>query len=393
MTEKYEFIDGEAGNFPVQQMCTWAGVSTSGFYHWRSRPSDSQETYGYRRVHAALQRMNVQAGAELVRALMRELGLVPCQPRPWRATTIADDAAPATPDLLARDFTADAPGRKLVSDITYVHTWAGFLYRTTVIDCHTKAVVGWAMADHMKTSLISDALDMAARNIDLAEGCIFHSDRGSQGGQHPVLDGPLASGQQHGAPLGALVGRGFRGQRFGARSEAAGEPGEDHRAHRKAQGAKSDQGIPTPGPRDLARRRVLPAEHQGQGHDGQFPVVELVLALLRGGHRADDVVAGGAAALLDHGAEVVGQVRLDLGRRLPVVRTGDEEPVDLLAHPGPLVAGDAEQVQDRVLGERVRQVLYQVRGRSLLRHLVEQGVREQHDPLPHLVDPLLGERL
>ncbi|MCX5096454.1 IS3 family transposase [Streptomyces sp. NBC_00365] len=199
VTEKYEFIDGEADNFPVQQMCTWAGVSTSGFYHWRSRPlsatakrraelravilqvfSDSQETYGYRRVHAVLQRMNVQAGAELVRALMRELRLVPCQPRPWRATTIADDAAPATPDLLARDFTADAPGRKLVSDITYVHTWAGFLYLATVIDCHTKAVVGWAMADHMKTSLVSDALDMAARNIDLAEGCIFHSDRGSQ---------------------------------------------------------------------------------------------------------------------------------------------------------------------------------------------------------------------
>ncbi|MFF7581134.1 hypothetical protein ACFZBE_40320 [Streptomyces sp. NPDC008061] len=64
----------------------------------------------------ALQRMTVQAGAELVRALMRELGLVPCQPRPSRATTIADEAEPATPDLLARDFTADAPGRKLVSD-------------------------------------------------------------------------------------------------------------------------------------------------------------------------------------------------------------------------------------------------------------------------------------
>ncbi|MEU9546725.1 IS3 family transposase [Streptomyces mirabilis] len=129
MTEKYEFIDGEAGNFPVQQMCIWAGVSTSGFYHWGSRPlsatakrraelravilqvfSDSQETYGYRRVHAALQRMNVQAGAELVRALMRELGLVPCQPRPWRATTTADDAAPATPDLLAGSVTVPHPG-------------------------------------------------------------------------------------------------------------------------------------------------------------------------------------------------------------------------------------------------------------------------------------------
>ncbi|MGW1617350.1 IS3 family transposase, partial [Streptomyces sp. NPDC002285] len=144
MTEKYEFIGGEAGNFPVQQMCTWAGVSTSGVYHWRSRPlsatakrraelravslqvfSDSQETYGYRRVHAVLKRMYVQAGAELVRALMRELGLVPCQPRPWGATTIADDAAPATPGLLARDFTADAPGRELGSDITYVRSHLG----------------------------------------------------------------------------------------------------------------------------------------------------------------------------------------------------------------------------------------------------------------------------
>ncbi|WP_406320763.1 IS3 family transposase [Streptomyces sp. NBC_01637] len=96
MTEKYEFIDDEADNSPVQRMCTWSGVSTSGFYHWRSRPlsatakrraelravilqifSDSQETYGYRRIHAVLQGMDVQAGAELVRALMRELGLVP----------------------------------------------------------------------------------------------------------------------------------------------------------------------------------------------------------------------------------------------------------------------------------------------------------------------------
>ncbi|WP_406503175.1 IS3 family transposase [Streptomyces sp. NBC_00212] len=95
-------------------------------------------------------------------------------------TSIADSAAPATPDLMARDFTADSPGRKLVSDITYIHTWAGFLYLATVIDCHTKAVVGWAMADHMKSSPISDALDMTARNIDLADGCIFHSDRGTQ---------------------------------------------------------------------------------------------------------------------------------------------------------------------------------------------------------------------
>ncbi|SCF90987.1 hypothetical protein GA0115254_124328 [Streptomyces sp. Ncost-T10-10d] len=125
MTEKYEFIDGEADNFPVQQMCTWAGVSTSGFYHWRSRPVSATAKRRAELRAVILQVFSDSAGAELVRALMRELGLVPCRPRPWRATTIADDVAPATPDLLARDFTADAPGRKLVSDITYVHTWAG----------------------------------------------------------------------------------------------------------------------------------------------------------------------------------------------------------------------------------------------------------------------------
>ncbi|QCX82512.1 hypothetical protein C9F11_44750 (plasmid) [Streptomyces sp. YIM 121038] len=113
MTEKYEFIDGESGTCPVRRMCAWAGVSTSGFCHWRSRPllatagrraelkeiicqvfSDARETYGCWRVHAALKRMTVQAGPELVRALMRELGLVPCRPRPWRLTTVTDGTAP-----------------------------------------------------------------------------------------------------------------------------------------------------------------------------------------------------------------------------------------------------------------------------------------------------------
>jgi transposase InsO family protein len=199
VSDKCEFIDGEKEDYPVRSMCAWIGISSSGFYDWQSREisataerreelkaiirhvfTDSDETYGYRRVHAALVRRGVQAGLELVRALMRELGLVPCQPRPWRITTVPDDAADATPDLMKRDFTADAPGRKLVGDITYIHTWAGFLYLATVIDCHTKAVVGWATASHMKTTLIADAIDMAARNIDLEDGCVFHSDRGSQ---------------------------------------------------------------------------------------------------------------------------------------------------------------------------------------------------------------------
>jgi transposase InsO family protein len=180
-------------------MCSLLGVSKSGFYEWRGRPASataerrddlkaliidvfdgSDGTYGYRRVHAALARRGVQAGPELVRALMRELGLVACQPRPWRpATTVAGDAG-AIPDLVARDFSAAEPGVKMVGDITYIKTWEGWLYLATVIDCCTKEVVGYAMADHMRTALINAALEMAARNHALAPGAIFHSDRGCQ---------------------------------------------------------------------------------------------------------------------------------------------------------------------------------------------------------------------
>jgi putative transposase len=194
VTSKYEFIDAEEGNYPMTKMFLWAGVSSSGFYEWRKRPTSataqrrehlktliseiftaSDGTYGYRRVHAVLARSEVPAGLELVRALMRELGLVPCQPRPWRpVTTVAGDAA-ALPDLVRRDFTAAKPGTKLVGDITYIRTWAGWLYLATVIDCATKACIGYAMADHMRTSLVTEALDMAANRYDIT-GAIFHSD-------------------------------------------------------------------------------------------------------------------------------------------------------------------------------------------------------------------------
>ena len=140
----------------------------------------SDGTYGYRRLHQELVRGGEQVGPELVRELMRELGLVACQPRPWRTTTVQDGEQTATPDLVGRDFTAEAPGCKLVGDITYIPTWAGWLYLATVIDCFNKEVIGYAMADHMRTSLVSDALGMAARNHRLVDGCIFHSDRGTQ---------------------------------------------------------------------------------------------------------------------------------------------------------------------------------------------------------------------
>jgi putative transposase len=198
VSAKYEFIDSEKANYPLVRMFGWMGVSGSGFYEWRERPAsatasrrawlaaqvkiefeESDGTYGYRRVHIALARRGIHTGPELVRSLMRELDLVACQPRPWRVTTDPDAVPAAIPDLVRRDFTAPAPGVKLVGDITYIHTWEGWLYLATVIDCHTKAVVGWSMADHFRTPLIDAAITMAAGNITLTSGCIFHSDRGS----------------------------------------------------------------------------------------------------------------------------------------------------------------------------------------------------------------------
>lgn len=196
---KYEFIDAQKAFYPVRLMCLWSAVSRSGFYDWCSRPvsataarrhelevlvagvfAGSDGTYGYRRVHAELVRGQVVCSPELVRAVMRDLNLYPCQPKPFRpVTTIAGDAC-SVPDLVARDFTADAPGTKLVGDITYIPTWRGWAYLATVIDCHTKACIGWAIADHLRTDLVCDALDMAVRNYDLAPRCIFHSDRGTQ---------------------------------------------------------------------------------------------------------------------------------------------------------------------------------------------------------------------
>ncbi len=202
MTEKYALVDefaaGEEG-FPISKMCSWIGVSASGFYEWRSRPETptaarrrrlqeliaaafaaGRGTYGYRRVHAQLVRWGERVSPELVRALMRRAGLVACQPRPYKVTTTADPTAAAAADLLGRDFTAEVPGAKLVGDITYIRTWEGWLYLATVLDCHSKRVVGWSMAEHLRADLICAAVDMAATNVTFTVDAVFHSDRGSQ---------------------------------------------------------------------------------------------------------------------------------------------------------------------------------------------------------------------
>lgn len=179
--------------YPIMFMCAMLRVSKSGYYEWRKRPQSataqrrqelmtligkafelSNGTYGYRRIHAQLARW----GHRCSPALMRRAGLVPCQPRPWRAS-LTHHAAADVPDLVRRDFTAEKPGTKMVGDITYIPTEEGWLYLATVIDCCTKEIIGYAMDDHYKTPLIETAIRNADGNRRLADGAIFHSDRGS----------------------------------------------------------------------------------------------------------------------------------------------------------------------------------------------------------------------
>jgi putative transposase len=208
MSEKFELIAAEKADptsrCPVIKMCAWLGVSTSGFYdHCNAVETDrarrrtkiithvqaayrlGRGAYGVRRVHAVLARSEdpevSSVSLKLVRAVMAELGLAGCQPQSYKTTTRPDPDATGQPaDLVGGDFTAEQPGTKLVGDITYIKTWQGWLYLATVIDCCTRQVVGWSMAEHMRSSLICDAVSMAAARGSLEPDAVFHSDRGSQ---------------------------------------------------------------------------------------------------------------------------------------------------------------------------------------------------------------------
>ena len=180
-------------------MCRLLEVPRSTFYAWRAltetptaarrrqlavhvrRVFDrGRSVYGCRRVAAQLNREGHECSVGLVVELMRQLGLRAVQPRAYKRTTISARTTVATPDLIGRDFTATAPGRRLVGDITYLKTGEGWLYLATVIDLASRRVVGWAMADNMETDLVADALRMAISVRAPAPGLVFHSDRGSQ---------------------------------------------------------------------------------------------------------------------------------------------------------------------------------------------------------------------
>ena len=136
--------------------------------------------YGPRRLHKHLRRQNHSIARCTIARLMRELGIHGVQRGVKQFTTHADTSADRPPDLVNRDFTATAPNELWVADITYCSTWEGWLYVAFIVDVYARVIVGWQIASHMRTDLVLDALEMATWRRQLIDGCVHHSDAGSQ---------------------------------------------------------------------------------------------------------------------------------------------------------------------------------------------------------------------
>jgi transposase InsO family protein len=194
---RFRFILAEKATYPVVRLCQVLKVSASGCYAWANRPPSaravanaalterirvvhtrSRSTYGSPRVHADLREAG-PVGRKRVARLMREAGLVGCRPRGFRRTTIADPTA-HTDDLVRRAFRPADLDQLWVSDITYVRTDEGWLYLAAILDACSRRVVGWSLADHLRTELALDALTMALTARQPDPGLIHHSDRGTQ---------------------------------------------------------------------------------------------------------------------------------------------------------------------------------------------------------------------
>ncbi len=182
----------------VRVLCRVLGVSASGYYACVGRPASaraqrdaelsdriraihtrSRGTYGVPRVHAELVAEKITVGRKRVARLMRASRLQGVSRRKWTTTTVRDRDARPAPDLVQRTFAAEKPDQLWVADITYVPTWAGFLYLAVVLDAWSRRIVGWAMATHLRTELVLDALNMAVAQRRPAN-VIHHSDQGTQ---------------------------------------------------------------------------------------------------------------------------------------------------------------------------------------------------------------------
>ena len=195
---RYRFIAVEKAHHSVVLLCRVLSVAKSAFYAWqkhqlstRARVDEqltneikaiydaSRCTYGAPRVHAELRNRGERVARKRVARLMRTAGLVGRTPRRFRRTTVPDPSTQVQ-DLVQRQFDPAEPNQLWLSDITYIRTWEGWLYLAVVLDAYSRRVVGWALADHMRTELVTAALQMALISRQPAPGLVCHSDRGSQ---------------------------------------------------------------------------------------------------------------------------------------------------------------------------------------------------------------------
>lgn len=192
-------MSANQAGFPIAAMARVLGVSKAGYYAWLHRPASvhamadaallkrvrtihasSRHTYGAPRIHADLRQRGERHSRKRIARLMREAGLVGASHRRGGPiTTRRDKDARPAPDLVDRNFSATAPNQLWVADITYVPTAAGFLYLAVVLDAWSRKIVGWSMANHLRTELVLDALAMAVGQRR-PKDVIHHSDRGSQ---------------------------------------------------------------------------------------------------------------------------------------------------------------------------------------------------------------------
>jgi putative transposase len=189
----------DSKTYTVAFMCRELGVSRAGYYAWLAgeasqRAKDdvtltalmrvlyakARGNPGVRRLRADLAACGHRLSHKRVWRLMKAAGLQGRHPRAWKQTTIHGEKPVPAPDLIGRKFTATRANTRWCGDITYVKTWDGWAYVATVIDLYSRAIIGYAIADHMRTSLVTDALDMAIKNRKPGPRVIFHSDRGTQ---------------------------------------------------------------------------------------------------------------------------------------------------------------------------------------------------------------------
>jgi putative transposase len=195
----FRFIAAKKATFPISLLCQVLGVSRAGFHAWEPRaPSPrarsdawlserirqiherTRGVYGAPRVHAQLRLEGVRVSRKRVERLMRRAGLSGLIKRRRGKTTIRVPGVRTAPDLVERDFAPTAVNRLWCADITYVRTWEGWLYLASVMDCYSRRIVGWSMADHLRAELVVDALQMAVARRRPDTGLIHHSDQGTQ---------------------------------------------------------------------------------------------------------------------------------------------------------------------------------------------------------------------